>query len=251
MFVTDQLMISQRPAEADDRAVPWHWEGALIIGLNRSAIGTLVERTTRYTMLLRLPPMDGHGAERRTKNGPLLAGHGVQAVREAIADTLTTWSERLRRSLTWDQGSEMAQHAQLRLDTGAVVNFADPHSPWQRGTNEYTNGLLRQSFPWAPTWAGTPRMSWTPSSPRSTVALAKHWDGTLPPKPSGSIYAHRKAVLRRLLAPGQGQRAIEPPGRPDGDQHRWCCTGDRHHPEPIPRGCRGDRDPWARLLGFA
>ena len=146
-FVTDQVMISQRPAEADDRAVPGHWEGDLIIGLNRSAIGTLVERTTRYTMLLRLPPMDGHGVEPPVKNGPPLAGHGAQAVREAIADTLTTWPEQLRRSLTWDQGAEMAQHARLRLDTGLEVYFADPHSPWQRGTNENTNGLLRQYFP--------------------------------------------------------------------------------------------------------
>ena len=146
-FVTDQVMISQRPAEAEDRAVPGHWEGDLIIGLNRSAIGTLVERTTRYTMLLRLPPMDGHGVEPRVKNGPPLAGHGAEAVREAIAGTLTTWPEQLRRSLTWDQGAEMAQHAQLRLDTSLEVYFADPHSPWQRGTTENTNGLLRQYFP--------------------------------------------------------------------------------------------------------
>jgi IS30 family transposase len=137
-FVTDQVMISQRPAEAEDRAVPGHWEGDLIIGLNRSAIGTLVERTTRYTMLLHLPPMDGHGVEPRVKNGPPLAGHGAEAVRDAIATTLTTWPEQLRRSLTWDQGAEMAQHAQLRLDTGLEIYFTDPHSPWQRGTNENT-----------------------------------------------------------------------------------------------------------------
>jgi IS30 family transposase len=146
-FVTEEVMISRRPAEAEDRAVPGHWEGDLIIGLDRSAIGTLVERTTRYTMLLRLPPMDGHGVEPRVKNGPPLAGHGAKAVRDAIADTLTTWPEQLRKSLTWDQGAEMAQHVQLRLDTGLQVYFADPHSPWQRGTNENTNGLLRQYFP--------------------------------------------------------------------------------------------------------
>jgi IS30 family transposase len=146
-FVTPEIMISERPAEAADRAVPGHWEGDLILGLNRSAIGTLVERTTRFTMLLRLPPMDGHGLEPRIKNGPALAGHGAEAVRDAIVDTITTLPVQLRRSLTWDQGAEMAQHAQLRVDTGLAIYFCDPQSPWQRGTNENTNGLLRQYFP--------------------------------------------------------------------------------------------------------
>jgi IS30 family transposase len=146
-FVTPEIMISERPAEADDRAVPGHWEGDLIMGLNRSAIGTLVERTTRFTMLLRLPPMEGHGTEPRVKNGPPLAGHGAEAVRDAIAETIMTLPEQLRRSLTWDQGAEMAQHAQLRIDTGLAIYFCDPQSPWQRGTNENTNGLLRQYFP--------------------------------------------------------------------------------------------------------
>ena len=146
-FITPEIMISERAAEAEDRAVPGHWEGDLILGLNRSAIGTLVERTTRFTMLLRLPPMDGHGAEPREKNGPALAGHGAEAVRDAITCAITTLPEQLRRSLTWDQGAEMAQHVRLRIDTGLRVYFCDPHSPWQRGTNENTNGLLRQYFP--------------------------------------------------------------------------------------------------------
>ena len=146
-FVTPEIMISERPAEAADRAVPGHWEGDLILGLNRSAIGTLVERTTRFVMLLRLPPMDGHGVEPRVKNGPALAGHGAEAVRDAIAETIMTLPAQLRRSLTWDQGAEMAQHAQLRIDTGLDIFFCDPQSPWQRGTNENTNGLLRQYFP--------------------------------------------------------------------------------------------------------
>ena len=146
-FVTPEVMISQRPAEAADRAVPGHWEGDLIVGLNSSAIGTLVERATRFTMLLHLPPMEGHGTSPRVKNGPALAGHGAEAVRDAIASTITTLPEQLRRSLTWDQGAEMAQHAQLRIDTGLAIYFCDPHSPWQRGTNENTNGLLRQYFP--------------------------------------------------------------------------------------------------------
>jgi IS30 family transposase len=146
-FVTPEVMISERPAEAADRAVPGHWEGDLILGLGSSAIGTLVERTTRFTMLLHLPHMAGHGGEPRLKNGPALAGHGAEAVRDAIASQFTTLPDLLRRSLTWDQGAEMAQHAQLRIDTGLAIYFCDPHSPWQRGSNENTNGLLRQYFP--------------------------------------------------------------------------------------------------------
>jgi IS30 family transposase len=91
--------------------------------------------------------MDGHGSGTRVKNGPALAGHGAEAVRDAIARTITTLPEQLRRSLTWDQGAEMAQPARLRIDTGLQIYFCDPHSPWQRGTNENTNGLLRQYFP--------------------------------------------------------------------------------------------------------
>ena len=146
-FVGPEVMISQRPAEVEDRAVPGHWEGDLILGLRSSAIGTLVERATRFTMLLPLPPMPGRGSGPRAKNGPALAGHGAEAVREAIARTITALPEALRRSLTWDQGAEMTQHAQLRIDAGVQVYFCDPHSPWQRGTNENTNGLLRQYFP--------------------------------------------------------------------------------------------------------
>jgi IS30 family transposase len=146
-FVTSEVLISERPAEAADRAVPGHWEGDLILGLGSSAIGTLVERTTRFTMLLYLPRMAGHGGEPRIHNGPALAGHGAEAARDAIASAITTLPDQLRRSLTWDQGAEMAQHAQLRIDTGLAIYFCDPHSPWQRGTNENTNGLLRQYFP--------------------------------------------------------------------------------------------------------
>jgi IS30 family transposase len=145
-FLTPEVMISQRPAEAADRTVPGHWEGDLILGLDSSAVGTLVERTTRFTMLLHLPRMQGHGGP-RVHNGPALAGHGAEAVRDAIAATMTALPAQLRRSLTWDQGAELAQHAQLRIATGLDVYFCDPHSPWQRGSNENTNGLLRQYFP--------------------------------------------------------------------------------------------------------
>ena len=146
-FVSPEIRISQRPAEAADRAVPGHWEGDLILGLGSSAIGTLVERTTRFTMLLHLPRLAGHADAPRTKNGPARAGHGAEAVRNAITRTIITLPEELRRSLTWDQGAEMAQHARLKIDAGIQVYFCDPQSPWQRGTNENTNGLLRQYFP--------------------------------------------------------------------------------------------------------
>ena len=146
-FVTPEILISERPAQVADRAVPGHWEGDLILGLRSSAIGTLVERTTRFTMLLHLPPMRAHGRGLRDKNGPALAGHGAEAVRDAIARAIATLPQPLRQTLTWDQGAEMAQHARLRLDSGLQIYFCDPHSPWQRATNENTNGLLRQYFP--------------------------------------------------------------------------------------------------------
>jgi IS30 family transposase len=145
--VTPEVMISERPAEVEDRAVPGHWEGDLIIGTDRSAIGTLVERTTRFTVLLHLPRQEGWGIEPHVKNGPALGGYGAEAMRTAITEQMTVLPQWLRRSLTWDRGKELAQHAQLTIGTGIAVYFADPHSPWQRGANENTNGLLRQYFP--------------------------------------------------------------------------------------------------------
>lgn len=146
-FVAPEVMLKHRPVEAADRAVPGHWEGDLILGLGSSAIGTLVERSTRFTLLLHLPRLPSHGVEVRVKNGPALAGHGAEAVRDALTRALTPLPEQLRRSLTWDQGAEMSQHARLRGETGVAVYFCEPQSPWQRGTNENTNGLLRQYFP--------------------------------------------------------------------------------------------------------
>ena len=145
--VTPDVLISERPAEVEDRSVPGHWEGDLLIGLERSAIGTLVERTTRCTMLIHLPREDGYRHKHTIKNGPALAGYGAITMKNALAATMTTLPEQLRRSLTWDRGKELSQHAAFRVETGIPVYFADPHSPWQRGTNENTNGLLRQYFP--------------------------------------------------------------------------------------------------------
>ncbi|MDO9164896.1 MAG: IS30 family transposase [Rhodoferax sp.] len=145
-FLTDDVMIYQRPSHVEQRLEPGHWEGDLILGLDSSAVGTLVERSTRYTVLLHLPRMAGHGAPRR-KHGPALAGHGAEAVNDVIAKAFGKLPAKLRRSLTWDQGAEMAQHVRLRAETGLMVYFCQPRSPWQRGTNENTNGLLRQYFP--------------------------------------------------------------------------------------------------------
>jgi IS30 family transposase len=145
--VTADVVLSERPAEAEDRAVPGHWEGDLIIGLNRSAIGTVVERSSRYTLLVHLPRLEGYGTIPPVKNGPALGGYGAIAMKDALTTTMTTMPAELLRSLTWDRGKELSAHAQFKVDTGIAVYFADPHSPWQRGTNENTNGLLRQYFP--------------------------------------------------------------------------------------------------------
>ena len=142
--VTADVVFSERPGEAEDRAVPGHWEGDLIIGLNRSAIGTVVERSSRYTLLVHLPRLEGYGAIAPVKNGPALGGYGAIAMKDALTATMTAMPAELLRSLTWDRGSEMAQHAVITAALALPVFFCDPHHPWQRGTNENTNRLLRQ-----------------------------------------------------------------------------------------------------------
>jgi IS30 family transposase len=139
--IPGMVMISERPAEVRDRAVPGHWEGDLIVGAaGKSAIGTLVERSSRFVLLLHLP-----------------GGHDSAAVAAAMAREMSGLPAALRRSLTWDQGKEMAGHARIALDTGLDVYFCDPHSPWQRGSNENANGLLRQYFPKGTSLAGHTR----------------------------------------------------------------------------------------------
>ena len=151
--IPDMINITERPAQADDRAVPGHWEGDLILGKNNlSAIGTLVERTTGYTMLVHLPD-----------------GDKTEQVRDALTHKIKTIPEILRASLTWDPGAEMGAWKEVSVAADIDIYFCDPHSPWQRGTSENTNGLLRQYFPKAPTCPSTAPSTSTGSRPSSTT----------------------------------------------------------------------------------
>ena len=163
--VTADVVLSERPAEAADRAVPGHWEGDLIIGTGRSAIGTLIERSSRSTLLVHLPRLEGWGEKPPVKNGPSLGGYGAIAMNAALKISMTKLPEQLRKTLTWDRGKELSAHAQFALETGTRVFFADPHSPWQRPTNENTNGLLE----WSP--KGTDLSRWS-AADLEAVALA-------------------------------------------------------------------------------
>ena len=154
--VTDATTLKKRPSEAEDRKISGHWEGDLIIGLNRSAIATLIDRTTRFAMLVHLPRQTGYGLIKPKKNGPALAGYGAVTMKNALVRTFGVLPAGLRRSLTWNRGKEMSAHALLTREIGLPVYFADAKSPWQRGSNEHLNGLLRQYFP-----KGTDISRWT------------------------------------------------------------------------------------------
>ncbi|WP_083898287.1 IS30 family transposase [Nocardia vinacea] len=195
--VTPDVLISKRSTEADDRATPGHWEGDLIIGTGRSAIGTLVERTTRFTILVHLPRERGWGKSAPVKNGPALSGYGALSMNRALSAALNRLPAQMVKSLTWDRGKELSAHAALTSSTGVPVFFADPHSPWQRGTNENTNGLLRQYFP-----KGTDLSRWTG---RDLAAVA-HALNTRPRKtlgwrtPAEAMEHHLQSLQQRSVA---------------------------------------------------
>ena len=193
--VTADVVLSERPAEAEDRAVPGNWEGDLIIGTERSAIGTLVERSSRSTLLVHLPRLEGYGEIPPVKNGPALGGYGAVAMNAALTASITSLPVQLRKTLTWDRGKELSGHAQLTLDTGTRVFFADPHSPWQRPTNENTNGLLRQYFP-----KGTDLSRWSAEDLEAVaLALNNRPRKTLEWRTPAEVFAEQ---LRSVQQPG-------------------------------------------------
>src|SRR6478735_9503051 len=196
--VSADVVLSKRPAEAADRAVPGHWEGDLIIGTGRSAIGTLIERSSRSTLLVHLPRLEGWGETSPVKNGPALGGYGAVAMNAALAASITTLPEQLRKTLTWDRGKELSGHVQLTLDTGTKVFFT-AHTRLGNGRRTRTpTGCCGSTFPRAQTCLdGRPRTS-KPSPWPSTIDPGKSLAGTPRRRRSPSSYAQsNKPVLRR------------------------------------------------------
>ncbi|MBF6303014.1 IS30 family transposase [Nocardia amamiensis] len=195
--ITPDVLISERPVEAEDRANPGHWEGDLIIGTDRSAIGTLVDRSTRFTVLVHLPREDGWRETAPVKNGVALSGYGASSMNKALSAALRKIPEPMLKSPTWDRGKELSAHAELTAKTGVPVFFADPQSPWQRGTNENTNGLLRQYFP-----KGTDLSRWTAKD----LAAVAHTLNTRPRKvlgwrtPAEAMTHHLQSLERQNVA---------------------------------------------------
>ena len=189
--VTADVVLSERPAEAEDRAVPGHWEGDLIIGTSRSAIGTLVERSSRSTLLVHLPRMEGWGEKPYVKNGPSLGGYGALAMNTALKASMTTLPEQLRKTLTWDRGKELAGHAQFALETGtqgvlrrSPLTLAAPHE------REHQRACCGSTSPRAPICPAGPPKTSRRSLTRSTTGHARPSAGRPRPKSSKSNYAH-------------------------------------------------------------
>ena len=201
--VTPEVMISERPAEAGDRAVPGHWEGDLLIGLERSAIGTLVERTTRFTMLVHLPREDGYGVIPRTKNGPPLAGYGAIAMKNALAATITTMPEQLRRSLTWTAARSCRRTPSSRSRPVSRSTSPTRTAHGSAARTRTPTACCGSTSPKAPTSRdGAPRRS-KRSPPRLIAGPARHSAGRHQPKHSTSSYCcSNRPMLRRPLEPG-------------------------------------------------
>ena len=201
--VTSEVLISERPAEADDRAVPGHWEGDLIIGLHRSAIGTVVERSTRFTMLLHLPRMPGYGTEPRAKNGPALAGYGA-ARWPRPGPNHHHMPEQLRRSLTWDRGKELARTPSSRSPPGSRSTSPTPTAPGSAARTKTPTAFYANTFRRAPTSPAGTQTTSQPSLTPSTPGPAKPSAGEHPPKPSTNTYSrYNKPVLRPPLESAQ------------------------------------------------
>ena len=202
--VTPEVMISERPDEADDRSVPGHWEGDLIIGLKRSAIGTIVDRTSRFTMLVHLPREDGYGTIPRTKNGPALAGYGAITMKNALTQSMSLLPAQLVRSLTWDRGKELSQYAAFTVETGIPVFFTDPAARGSAAPTRTPTACCASTSRRAPTCRDGATTTSKPSLPRSTPDHARSSDGAPPPKPSTITYTRsNKPVLRRPIESAQ------------------------------------------------